>query len=279
MIMHRSKLRLSLAFAGLFAAAYGFGAYLLLPAVWRHYEHQKGLEGLPMVTRTAPGIPADPMNLGLVGAKEDLLCAMRAVSWYPADPITFRSSVGIAGSVLFRRPYPHAPVSALFYEGRREDLAFEKPEGPTARRRNHVRFWEVLKKGEEDRSVWLGAATFDQDVGFNHYTGQVTHHIAPDIDAERDLLVDALKKAKVVEVIYEVSGVGPTLDGRNGEGDRYYTDGEIKVLRLVEGCGKKAETTVELANPPVIDLKNLVWQNAVKAFLSWQATPAPSEGK
>jgi len=42
-------------------------AYLLLPALWTHYEHQKGLANLPMVTRTAQGIPGDPINVGLIG--------------------------------------------------------------------------------------------------------------------------------------------------------------------------------------------------------------------
>ncbi|MGA8956708.1 MAG: LssY C-terminal domain-containing protein, partial [Pseudolabrys sp.] len=103
-------------------------------------------------------------------------------------------------------------------------------------------------------------ATFDRDVGLSRYTGQVTHHIGPDIDAERDGLTDDLKKARVVEAIYEVTGVGPTLIGRNGEGDRYYTDGEIKISRLVAGCNAKAETTVELANPPMVNLKNETWK-------------------
>jgi hypothetical protein len=268
----RPKLRLALALLGLAVASYAIGAYLVVPTAWSHFERQKGLEGLPMLTRSSQGIPADPMNLSLVGSKEEVLCAMRAAAWYPADPITFRSSVGIIGSVLFRRPYPHAPVSTLYYAGRPEDLAFERPDGKTASRRNHVRFWQVLDKGEEGRAVWLGAATFDRKVGFNHYTGQVTHHIAPDIDAERDYLVDTLKGAKVVEAIYEVSGIGPTLNGRNGEDDPYYTDGEIKVLRLAKGCGGKSETVAELANPPAIDLKNAVWQNAVKALLSWGAS-------
>jgi hypothetical protein len=35
-------------------------------------------------------------------------------------------------------------------------------------------------------AFWLGAATFDTRVGFSHTTGQVTHHIGPDVDAERD---------------------------------------------------------------------------------------------
>jgi hypothetical protein len=273
-VRHRSRL----AACGLFLLAallaYGLLAYVALPAAWTHYEHQKGLAGLPMVTRTAQGIPGDPMNVGLVGTKEDVLCAMHAAQWHPADPITLRSSLEIIGSVVLDRPYPQAPVSPLFYDGRREDLAFEKTEGKSADRRNHVRFWKALRKGEEGRSVWLGAATLDRAVGFNRFTGQFTHHIGADIDAERDLLTDALKLAKVVEAVYEVTGIGPTLDNVNGEGDPYYTDGEIRISRLVEGCGARVEKPVELANPPVIDLKNLLWQNAVETLLSWQAPTA-----
>ena len=66
--------------------AYALLAYLALPALWTHYEHQKGLANLPMVTRTAQGIPGDPINVGLVGDNQDVLCAMQAADWYPADP-------------------------------------------------------------------------------------------------------------------------------------------------------------------------------------------------
>lgn len=96
---------------------------------------------------------------------------MHAAAWYPADPITLRSSVKIIGSVVLRRPYRGAPVSSLHYQGWRDDLAFEKPVGQSADRRHHVRFWEVLQQGEEGRPVWLGSATFDRDVGLSRYTG------------------------------------------------------------------------------------------------------------
>ena len=256
----RSKARIVLAALGAGVLIYGMIAYVVLPRAWTHYEHQKRLAGLIMVTRTSQDIPGDPINVGLVGTRDDVLCAMHAAGWYPADPITFRSSVEIVGSVVLRRPYQDAPVSNLYYDGRRQDLAFEKPVGKSADQRHHVRFWEVLKQVEENRPVWLGSATFDRDVGLSRYTGQVTHHIAPDIDAERDGLSDDLKNSKVVTAIYEVSGVGPTFIGRNGEGDRYFTDGEVRISRLVSGCGTKAETTVELKNPPLIDLKNETWK-------------------
>jgi hypothetical protein len=260
MATSRSKIKVVLVVVAIILVCYGIIAYILLPQTWAHYEHQKGLSGFTMLTRTAQGIPGGPLNVGLVGSKEDVLCAMHAAAWYPADPITFRSSLEIVGSVVLNRPYRDAPVSSLFYEGRREDLAFEKPDGTSADRRHHVRFWEVLKQGEEGRPVWLGSVTFDRGVGLSRYTAQVTHHIAPNIDAERDRLTGDLKAAKVVEAIYEVSGIGPVLNGRNGEGDPYYTDGEIEISRLVAGCNEKVETTIELSSPPLVKIKNVMWK-------------------
>ena len=257
-------LRAGLATLAAIAFGYGLAAYVALPSAWSHYEHQKRLEGLPMVTQTNQGIPGDPLNVGLVGTKDDVICALHAAGWYPADPITLRSSLRLIGSVLLARPYPDAPVSVLTYQGRREDLAFEKPDGRRANRRHHVRFWEVLSQGEEGRTVWLGSATFDRSVGLSHYTGQVTHHIAPNIDAERDQLSDDLESAKVVEGVYEVSGIGPTLDAHNGEGDAYSTDGEIKISRLVEGCTQRVDTVVKFENPPLVKARNIVWKNLIK---------------
>ena len=138
---------------------------MVLPRLWTHYEHEPGLAGRPMVTVTADGIPGDPLNVGLVGTEEEAIRALAAAGWYPADAVTLRTSIEIAGSVIFDRPYRHAPVSPLFYEGRKQDFAFEKPVGNSADRRNHVRFWRTLERGAEGRPVFLGSATFDRGAG------------------------------------------------------------------------------------------------------------------
>ena len=241
-------------------------AYLLLPALWTHYEHQKGLADLPMVTRTAQGIPGDPIDVGLIGNEKEVLCAMNAAGWLPADPVTFKSSIEIAGSVLLDRAYPEAPVSPLYYLGRREDLAFEKPSGRSADRRHHVRFWKVLDKGQENRPVWLGSDTFDRGVGVSHFTGAITHHIDPDIDAERDKFAADLEQAGMVTAKYQVTGVGLTLTGRNGEGDLYYTDGEVWILRLVEDCHKQTGATATLPSPPATELKDQIMRSITETL-------------
>jgi hypothetical protein len=256
----RSRLERALLLSLFAVAAYTLLAYLLLPSMWTHYEHQKGLATLPMVTRTAQGIPGDPINVGLVGDNRDVLCAMQAAGWYPADPVTLRSSIEIAGSVVLDRPYRDAPVSPLFYIGRREDLAFEKPEGNSADHRHHVRFWKVLDEGEEKRPVWLGDATFDRSVGVSHYTGAITHHIDADIDAERKLLAADLEAAGMVDAKYQVTGIGPTVAGRNGGGDLYYTDGEVWILRLVVACQKRTGPAAVIPSPPATEIKDQIWQ-------------------
>src|SRR4051812_27941650 len=205
----RSRLERFLLLALAVLIGYALLAYIALPALWSHYEHQKSLSELPMVTRTAQDIPGDPINTGLVGDNAEVLCAMQAADWFPADPVTLRSSIEIAGSVLLDRPYRDAPVSPLFYLGRHEDLAFEKPDGNSADQRHHVRFWKVLDQGQEQRPVWLGAVTFDRSVGISRYTGAITHHISADIDAERKLLATDLQAAGMVDAKYQVTGVGP----------------------------------------------------------------------
>src|ERR1700753_294547 len=90
---------------GIVAFTYLVLAYVVLPALWRHHEREPGLAALPMVTRTATGIPGDALNVGLVGGEEDVLRAMQAAGWFPADPVTLRSSFAIVGSVVLDRPY------------------------------------------------------------------------------------------------------------------------------------------------------------------------------
>jgi hypothetical protein len=261
------------AVAAVVAAWYAL-AYLVLPGLWYHREHQPGLEGKPAVTETAQGIPGDPLNVGLVGERTEVLLAMHRAGWFPADPVTLESSVEIAASVVLDRPYVDAPVSPLFYEGRKQDFAFEKSIGESADRRNHVRFWKVLDKGVEGRPVWLGSATLDRSVGLSHDTAQITHHIAPDVDDERDRLIADLTAARTLTTIYQVSGVGPTVNGRNGEGDRYYTDGEIRIGVITAGAAPVDAEPVVDPDPPIVATKNGLWKSVTDAV----APDGPDDG-
>lgn len=215
-----------------FVAALGWLviAYVILPVAWRRYEKRHpALDKAPRIAHTATGIPGDPVNVGLVASEEQLHRAMLAADWFPADPITLESSIRIAGSTVLRRSYEDAPVSSLYLWGRKQDLAFEQPVGNDARRRHHVRFWRSEKVDDQGKPLWLGAATFDTRVGFSHTTGEITHHISPDVDAERDKVVADLRQQSALAEVFWVDDFHSILTGKNGGGDPYRTDGRLEV--------------------------------------------------
>jgi hypothetical protein len=214
------------------ALAWGVAAYLILPRVWKlFFRYRPSVVEVDRVTQTSDHHPGDPVNIVLVGSDAEVVQGMAEAGWLPANPITFRSSVRIVAASLLRRPDDDAPVSNLFLFGRKQDLAFERPVEGGPRHRHHVRFW-LSDKLREGRPAWIGAATFDERIGFSHTTGQITHHIGPDVDAERDRLAKELQKAGVVRSIEWNNGFHSRLEGRNGGGDRWRTDGRLAIVVL-----------------------------------------------
>ncbi len=237
---------------------YVAGAYFLAPDYWKHYNHHPELEGFAKTSFTKEGLPGDPLNVGFIGSADELGTAMSLAGWKKADPLKISSDLAIAKTVALNQTYPNAPVSNLYLGGRPQDFAFEKQAGASPRSRHHARFWKTEITGENGKPLWLGSATFDRSVGLSHTTGQITHHIAPDIDSERDGLMEDLTRAGQLERIYQVSGVDPILNGKNGSGDSYYTDGEM-TIGVIPSENHRAPIPPMDPNPVKIEVKNWSW--------------------
>ncbi len=217
--------------AVLLLAGYALLAYVVLPLGWREHEgagHPAWRE-VPAVAVNGQGIPGDPLNVGLIGNGEDLKAAMLEIGWREADPLSLGSSLKIAESVLLDRPDPQAPVSRLYVFGRKQDLAFEREAGASAAERHHVRWWRSAVPDEAGRTLWVGSVTFDKGAGVSHLTGEITHHIGADVDAERDALMAALGAQGRTGPPWSKAGCGATREGRNAGGDAYATDGMMSV--------------------------------------------------
>jgi hypothetical protein len=228
MPQRRSGYRQLMILVGSALVGYLAVAYILMPALWQRYARRHpSLVDIPGITHTGSGIPADPLNVALIGTETELKKLMVAAGWYPADPLTFASCLKIASGTVLKRPYDDAPVSNLYLFGRRQDLAFEKPVGDNPRKRHHVRFWVTDKTDPDGRPVWVGAAIYDERVGFSHTTGQITHHTGAAIDEERDYLFDDLQQTGDLVEVYIVEGFHKVLQGRNGGGDPWHTDGTL----------------------------------------------------
>lgn len=229
-------------FAVLMLSSYALLAYVLLPASW-HRLQRRLPRSQEAITYTAEAIPADPLNVALVGSRDQVIEAMRAAGWLSADRITLRTGLEDVRSVLFNRPYPTAPVSTHYFRNRAQDLAFERQVGKSPRRRHHVRFWRVDDSAQPDETLWIGAASFDRALGVSRFTGEVMHHIDPAVDREREQLLSDLEAARVVKRFSVFENFRTAGEGRNGAGDVYVTDGGLAIA--VVG------TPAEACYPPV----------------------------
>jgi len=205
-------------------------AYVAVPYIWEFYaKRHPTFDNNPRITQTHDRHPGDPLNVALIGTQAQIQKIMQAAGWFPAAQLGLDSDLQITVDTVLSRPDAEAPVSNLYLFGRKEDLAFEQPVGDNPRQRNHVRFWKTNDIDGDGRPGWIGSATYDERVGLSHTTGQITHHIAPDVDKERDHLFEDLKKTGELEDFYTMDGYHKVLEGRNGGGDPWHTDGRLFV--------------------------------------------------
>ncbi|HJQ79845.1 MAG TPA: LssY C-terminal domain-containing protein [Lacipirellulaceae bacterium] len=218
------------------AVLYVLGAYIIAPMAWKTYAHYRpSFDDHPRITQTSDGHPGDPLNVSLIGTRAQIDAIMQAAKWYPAAALGLKNDLRIAADTILSRPDDEAPVSNLFLFGRKEDLAFEQPVGDNPRKRHHVRFWNTGKYADAaGRPIWVGSASYDKRVGLSHTTGQITHHIASDVDAERDHLFENLKATGELSEDFCVENFHKQLEGRNGGGDRWFTDGKLSVGVIAE---------------------------------------------
>lgn len=210
-------------------------AYLALPRLHRMLSDLYVPDYFFGRTRTADGLLGDPVNLGVDGSLEQLDAVMTEAGWHRADDITTRSTWGIIVSTLTRRSYPTAPVSPLMLFGRKQDVAYQQEVAGNPKQRHHVRFWHtpdgwLLPGGA--RVDWLGAGTYDTDVGLSLFTLQVTHRIDANTDIERDYVVSSATGADPAVRVRVLRDFTTGYHARNGGGDRFITDGDLPILEL-----------------------------------------------
>lgn len=222
-------------------------AYLALPRLHQLFTEIYLPDYFMGRTKTGDGLLGDPVNLALDGSEADIHAAMQRAGWTLADEITLRSAGRIIWSTLSRTSYAQAPVSSLFLFGRRQAFAYQQEVDGNAAQRHHVRFWRVpegwvLPGGHH--AEWLAAGTYDRSVGFSLFTGQITHKIDANIDAERDYIIDTVRYADPrcgVRVIEEFS---TAYHARNGGGDAVQTDGDLPVLDVAGAAMRAGDAPV-----------------------------------
>jgi hypothetical protein len=194
------------------------------PAI--HPEH---VGHLPRFSATLNGRAQAPISMVFLGSATELLETFLAAGWHVADRVTPHNAVKAFACGVLDRPYPSAPVLPVFLDGQLHTLAFQRhDEGDSSRRRHHARWW-LTDFSCEGKQVWVATASFDAGVGISRLFPLPIHHIDPDIDAERDYIVNSLTGTGLLSVTQKVRVTEP-MTGKNAAGDRFYTEGVAVVL-------------------------------------------------
>lgn len=232
---------------------YVIAAYVLIPAAIRAIRILRPPDHLPLYCVTPDGFASDPLNIGIIATRRQLINVMEASGWYVADPHTPPYLLKHLLYIVLGRAYPTAPVSSLYLFGRKQDLAFEIPvDGGSAAKRHHVRFWATTFEDKKrltvrsihwhhrrthvqgDNLLWVGAASLDVGIAPIRHNLQITHMIHPDTNQERVMVVEQLRAQKLVKKTQAVKLGDPyKLINRAWRG-YLHTDGRMTVVTLKE---------------------------------------------
>lgn len=225
-------------------------AYGLIPAILRLRRIILKPNHIPLYSTTPDGFACDPINIGLVGTREELSKAMQAAGWYEPDKRGVRSITKMILAIILRQSYITAPFSNLYLFGRKQDIGFELPITSTPRKRHHVRFWALTytvdpryreqvyfwqrhhRSQTPDRILWVGAASKDIGIRPIRHNAQLTHMIHPDTNAERDFIIEHLQANQQLLSKRTVQAGAPYRLRNRVLGGYMVADGELTIGEL-----------------------------------------------
>jgi len=227
-------------------------AYGIIPLAFRLFRLFYHPVHLPLYCTTPDGFASDPINIALIGNRQQVIMAMEAAGWFLADRKTFLNGLRQLYAALFLRSYQRAPMSRLYLFGRGQDLAFEKEIPGTRGNRHHVRFWATDEKLAEEfeahvrfwqrfhkpsrqhphAHLWVGAASKDIGITPIRHNAQVTHMVDPDTTTERKLIVKDLKRSGALASHRTVAVNRPFSLRNRAWRSRLHTDGRLAIVTL-----------------------------------------------
>ncbi len=178
------------------------------------------------------GNEGDMVNFALVGTRGQVEAAYKAAGWVKVDKSVEDAIVNGVLRTLNHEAYVEMPMSTLYLFGRPQDLSFARADPLlVAAERHHLRIWQT-DKTLNGKPLWVGSAT--HDIGFekDQRNGKVTHKIDPEIDKERDFLLQSFDAAGVFSSAAYVTPADPMLKAVTATGGSFFSDGRIVVMAL-----------------------------------------------
>lgn len=225
-------------------------AYGLIPAAMRLLRTFLKPQHIPIYATTPDGFASDPVNIGVIGTRDELVAAITSAGWRQADHRSLPNVLRMVLAIALKKPYPSAPFSSLYLFGRSQDIGFQKAITKSPRKRHHVRFWAATYTTDPRyrdhvffwqkhhhsptaaRVLWVGAASRDIGLGLIRHNAQITHMVHEDTNAERDLIVRDLKRAGKIKATRTINVGKPYKLPNRVWGGSMVSDGGLVICEL-----------------------------------------------
>ncbi len=178
----------------------------------------------PAYTETAFGQQQLPLSLLIIVRDETAISHTFLESgWQRPEPPSLRRLVD-----LMQRDHndEHAPLSPAFWNGRIDNLAFEKAvHTRQGRRVVAVKLWDTPYTTPQGKVFVAVAKAFDG------VRWGILRTVAPDLDAARDAVIASLRSAGLIEKTRLSAFVEPVV-GKSLTGSPFFSRGEIQLVVL-----------------------------------------------
>lgn len=181
---------------------------------------------IPKFTETVAGEERLPIHVLLIADNQDsLVTAFKAAGWFVADAGSIKSFWKLGVAQLDHSEYTNAPMSPAFWNTQVQTIGFEQAVDGSFDQRHHVRVWSTLYTTSSGRQIFVATANQDAQVKW-----VVSHQMNPDIDQERNFLLDSLTDVGVVTAHMAVPFVDP--ESADSSEQRFFTDGQLEIIEL-----------------------------------------------
>jgi undecaprenyl-diphosphatase len=184
---------------------------------------------LPKFTEKLSGASQQPLSFLIVAKdNQEFLKLFTNEGWTQTERLTFTGIFNLAEAAFTNKSYPQGFITPTFWENKVQDFSFAKLTSQnTVRIRHHCRFWTTNIKTPNARNLYVGYCSFDKGIK----PWLITHEIDPNLDKERDYLLNDILKTKEVKSFTKFNFVNP-IQGRTFQGDYFYTDGRVYLIDL-----------------------------------------------
>ncbi|MFA5532249.1 MAG: LssY C-terminal domain-containing protein [Candidatus Shapirobacteria bacterium] len=192
----------------------------------------KLFENLPKISESIAAVPAEPINIIVVGNRDILDKAFIDSGWYLLDGPGIKSYSRIVKSILKKESYPATPGLPVFWDTLPNIIGYGKPDSENSiSSRHHIHFWETNYITQDGQSIWVGTAHFDEEIKKKYKIILPFHTTRLMVDEEREEIKANLQKNGFIKLSEKVDLTG-LLYGTKKSGNSFLTDGQAYILYL-----------------------------------------------